>query len=470
MRPPTHSTRGVLLAPTPTLQRERSSVPAADAAPAPGPAETRRPRPALAGRWALIVVGAYAAGLVASFLGVPAPYLLSSLLVGAALAVSGVVRDRLPGPANRASQALVGTLMGSYLTWSALRSAAPVALPLTAVTGATIALSVAVAWFMARRGRISRPSAVLGTMPGGSAAIVTCADELKADVRLVAFSQYLRVGLVATTAPLAAHWMTSASPAGASGPSAAGNGAPGGLLHLVAGAQQGTGILTLAAICVAGAAVGRRLRLPTPALIGPMLVALAATLSGVLPGFAPTGVLQNLVFALVGLDVGVRFTRETLIRVRRLLPSVVTATAAVCLGCAGLAWLFSRTTGTPFIDAYLATTPGGINAVLATAVSSHADVAVVSTVQSLRLLAVVLITPLIVRRLTPGFTPPGPSTGLNTVRRGATGTGCAPKAGAGLVHAGRIAPATEYRRAGAVRSLSSTLSFQRNFVAPRTEA
>ncbi|MFD0441642.1 AbrB family transcriptional regulator [Streptomyces indonesiensis] len=52
-------------------------------------------------------------------------------------------------------------------------------------------------------------------VPGGSAAIVTCADELKADVRLVAFTQYLRVGLVATTAPLAAHWLTSASSAAA---------------------------------------------------------------------------------------------------------------------------------------------------------------------------------------------------------------------------------------------------------------
>ncbi|MGW5272667.1 AbrB family transcriptional regulator [Streptomyces sp. NPDC004044] len=355
----------------------------------------------------MIVAGAYAAGLVASVLGVPAPYLLSSLLVGAALAVSGVVRDRLPGPANRASQALVGALMGSYLTWSAVRSAAPTALPLTAVTGATIAMSVAVAWFMARRGRISRPSAVLGMMPGGSAAIVTCADELKADVRLVAFSQYLRVGLVATTAPLAARWLGSAAPANAPGRSAAGSGAVDGLLHLVSGPQLGTGLLTLAAVCVAGVVVGRRLRLPTPALIGPMLVALAATLSGALPGFAPAGVLQNLVFALVGLDVGVRFTRETLMRVRRLLPSVLAATTAVCLGCAGLAWFFSRTTGTPFNDAYLATTPGGINAVLATAVSSHADVAVVSTVQSLRLLTVVLITPLIVRLLAPGFTRPG---------------------------------------------------------------
>ncbi|MGO4430267.1 AbrB family transcriptional regulator, partial [Streptomyces sp. MCAF7] len=111
--------------------------------------------------------------------------------------------------------------------------------------------------------------------------------------------------------------------------------------------------------------------------------------------------LQNIVFVLVGLDVGVRFTRQTLISVRRLLPPVLLCMAAVCLGCAGLAWVFAGLAGTPFTDAYLATTPGGINAVLATAVSSHADVALVSTVQSLRLLVVILATPLITRLLTP---------------------------------------------------------------------
>ncbi|GAA1149319.1 AbrB family transcriptional regulator [Streptomyces hebeiensis] len=394
----------------PTFVRQFEGVHAPESSRGSAPKSTpentgfRPSRSASPGRWALIVAGGYATGLVASVLGVPAPYLLASLLAGAVAALSGRVRDRLPAPANRSSQALVGALMGSYLTPSALASAAPAALPLTAITAATIALSVTVAWLLARRGRISRPSAILGMVPGGSAAIVTCADELNADVRLVAFTQYLRVGLVATTAPLAAHWMATAGQPGPDGGAAHGAGPA--LFHPVAGPDQLTGLLTLATVSLAGVWVGRRLRLPTAALIGPMLVALVATMSGVIPPFAPTGALQNLVFVLVGLDVGVRFTRETLRAVRRLLPSILAGMAAVCLGCGGLAWIFAKTTGTPLIDAYLATTPGGINAVLATAVSSHADVALVSTVQSLRLLVVVLVTPLITRMLTAKRLPP----------------------------------------------------------------
>ncbi|MEU1804719.1 AbrB family transcriptional regulator [Streptomyces sp. NPDC019937] len=404
------------MAPTSAPRRmDEHPSPAAGTAPKPAPrtsASRVSSRSAPLGLWALIIAGGYAAGLAAHAFGVPAPYLLSSLLVGAALALCGRVRDRLPAPANRASQALVGALMGSYLTPSALLSAAPVALPLTVVTAATIGMSAAVAWFLARGGRIGRPSALLGMVPGGSAAIVTCADELNADVRLVAFTQYLRVGLVAATAPLAAHWLTSASPAAGGHPAASGGAGSGffsGLLHVVAGQDQLTGLFTLAVIAVAGSWAGRRLRVPTPLLIGPMLAALVATLSGAVPGFAPVGMLQNLVFVLVGLDVGVRFTRQTLIRVRRLLLPITACMAAVCLGCTGLAWIFAGLTRTPFADAYLATTPGGINAVLATAVSSHADVALVSTVQSLRLLVVVLVTPLITRRLA-AARPPSPRT------------------------------------------------------------
>ncbi|MFJ2827276.1 AbrB family transcriptional regulator [Streptomyces sp. NPDC087263] len=396
------------MTPHPVQQRERRehdpSGPSAPPATGLGTPAGRAAARTSAGRWAIIVLGGYLAGATASALGLPSPYLLAALLVGAALSLSGLVRDRLPEAANRSSQAVAGALMGSYLTPAALAAAAPLALPLTVVTVATLVLSVTVAWCLACRGRITRPSAVLGMAPGGSAAIVTCADELGADVRLVAFTQYLRVGLVASTAPLVARWL--ASPPADAGATAPGGGNPvGRLLPLVAGSDQDAGLVVLALVAVCGAHAGRRLRLPTPVLIGPMMVALAATMSGLLPGFAPTGVLQNGVFVLVGLDVGVRFTRATVVRVRSLLPSLVAATAAVCLGCAGMAWVFAKATGSPVVDAYLATTPGGINAVLATAVTSHADVALVSTVQSLRLLIVVLAMPWVIRLVVPSGHP-----------------------------------------------------------------
>ncbi|MDN5919715.1 MAG: AbrB family transcriptional regulator [Pseudonocardia sp.] len=104
-------------------------------------------------------------------------------------------------------------------------------------------------------------------------------------------------------------------------------------------------------------------------------------------------------FIVVGLEVGLRFTWTTVRGSLRLLPHLLAGIVALSVGCAVLAWALAALVHVPFLDAYLATTPGGINAVLATAASTHSDVALDSTVQSLRLFAVVLAMPPIIRAL-----------------------------------------------------------------------
>jgi uncharacterized protein len=54
-------------------------------------------------------------------------------------------------------------------------------------------------------------------------------------------------------------------------------------------------------------------------------------------------------------------------------------------------------TGTTALDGYLATTPGGIYAVLATAVSAGTDVTFVMAVQVLRVIVMLLVMPGIAR-------------------------------------------------------------------------
>lgn len=60
---------------------------------------------------------------------------------------------------------------------------------------------------------------------------------------------------------------------------------------------------------------------------------------------------------------------------------------------AGLAYLVTLVTDISPADAYLSTTPGGINAVLATSTSVHSNVALIFAVQTLRLFAMVLLAP-----------------------------------------------------------------------------
>ncbi|WUV56540.1 AbrB family transcriptional regulator [Amycolatopsis sp. NBC_01480] len=334
----------------------------------------------------------------AESISVPAAQLLVAILVGVALALTGRIRHPLPARMVRPSHAVVGALMGSYLQVGALGSLATAVAPLLVVTVASVAACYGVAYTLARLTTIPLPDSALGMTPGGSAAIVACAADVGADARFVAFTQYVRVGMVALTAPFV---VLLAQPSFAGGTAVvAGFPAPG---HLVDASGEVAGLLVLAAVCLLGAQLGRRLALPAPVLLGSMLVAAVAGASGGVNGFTPAGPLRDVVFVVVGLEVGLKFTRSSMRHIGKRLPLVLGSTVLVCAICAGLAALLPVTTGMPFLEAYLATTPGGINAVLATADSARVDVPVVSAVQSVRLFLVCLVVPLLARRMKAPF-------------------------------------------------------------------
>jgi membrane AbrB-like protein len=318
--------------------------------------------------------------------GIPAPYLLVGLVAGMAAALSGVMTTSLPRPAYRTSQALAGVLMGSHIDPVALRSVAPSVLPFTAVTLVTVVLSVAVASLLCRTGLVDRTTATLGMVPGGSSAMLAAADDLGADSRLVALAQYFRVGAIALTAPLIVPLLGPGSP-----------GAGHFTSRLVSGDDQPAGLLLLGAVALLGIRMGRRLSLPAPLVLGPMLAAALATVAGAAHGFAPAGILQNLVFTGIGLEIGLRFTRASLRHAGGVIVPLVAGTLVVSLACALLAWPLAGLTHLSFTDAYLATAPGGINSVLPAAVAAHSNVALISSVQSLRLFGVVLLAPPLIR-------------------------------------------------------------------------
>ena len=80
---------------------------------------------------------------------------------------------------------------------------------------------------------------------------------------------------------------------------------------------------------------------PPGTLLGPMVVAGALTLAGV--EFVVPPVVRELAFALIGLQVGLRFTLDTVRQLGRLLvPGAGRAGRAASLGCFGLAVAAAR--------------------------------------------------------------------------------------------------------------------------------
>jgi membrane AbrB-like protein len=217
---------------------------------------------------------------------------------------------------------------------------------------------------------------------GGASGIIVMARELGADERMVAVLQYLRVLLIVVLMPVVATTLYGAAPG--SGPDAAqgGPGWPAALLFTV-----GCGVV--------GLVLGRLVRLPVPALLGPLLLAAALTLGGLTEGFGVPANVSTAAFLVIGLQVGLSFTRASLRTIGRALPLALAVIVVLIGACAGLGVVLSAVTGASALDGYLATTPGGLYAVLATATDSGADATFVLAVQVLRLLVMLLVAPLV---------------------------------------------------------------------------
>jgi membrane AbrB-like protein len=333
-----------------------------------------------------VVAAASAAAVLFAVLGLPSPALFGGLLAGLVRALAFRRRIAVPTVALTAAQAVVGVSLGALVDLAALRTVAANWLPVLLVTLATLLLSLLAGLTLRLQRGISPVTGAFALIAGGASGIIVMARELGADERMVAVLQYLRVLLIVVLMPVIATGIYGASSTSGSGTAGAGTAWPVSLLFTV-----GCGLVGLFA--------GRLVHLPVPALLGPMLLAAVADLSGLGGGAQVPGPVSVAAFLVIGLQVGVSFTRESLATIGRALPLALAVILGLIVASAGLGAVLAATTGASPLDGYLATTPGGITAVLATATDSGADSTFVLAVQVLRLFVMLLTAPLVARRL-----------------------------------------------------------------------
>jgi uncharacterized protein len=326
-------------------------------------------------------------GWLAGRAGLPSGYLFAALLIGLVLALARPGAVKMPRWGFVAGQAVTGVVIGTYLHTSTITGLGTRWIPVILVSAATLALTTVVGIVMGRLPGLDRITASLGTVAGGASGIVAMTDELGGDDRLVAFMQYLRVLVIVLLTPLLVRIFFPGHAAGGGGSS------DGPLL----GDVGGWALIAVAAPL--GALAGRWARLPAGALLGPLLLATALTLSGVADGAQIPAVLREAGFAAIGLQVGLGFTMETLRLAGRLVIPVLASILVLIAGCFGLAWVLEQLANVSLLDAYLATTPGGLYAVVAVAFGAGANTTFVLAVQGLRLLVMILAAPLLARWL-----------------------------------------------------------------------
>ncbi|GAB7078384.1 AbrB family transcriptional regulator [Megalodesulfovibrio paquesii] len=336
------------------------------------------------GQWvALLLVSAVLAyGLQqAAF---PAAMLLGPMLAGVLFAMRDAT-VHVPRWAFGAAQAVIGCMVAITLTPSTLATLGQDWLAMLLVIIVVIFAGAVVGLMLMRYGSLPGNTAAWGSSPGGAAAMTAMAEAFGADVRMVAFMQYLRLFVVVLTASGVSRLLLGHE-AAASAQHTWSPGLDAPLLPLL----QTLGIIAGSLLLT------RWLRVPAGALLFPMLGGAVLNSLGVVPITLPPWLLWS-AYASLGWYIGLRFSRQTIKYAVRAIPQLLLATFLLILLCCGAAWMLTAWLHVDPLSAYLATSPGGLDSVAVIAVGSGCDVPFVLALQTARLFAVVLTGPLIAR-------------------------------------------------------------------------
>ena len=339
--------------------------------------------------WAGLLALSVVLSAIFDLVGLPASLLLGPMVAAIALAVSGI-DARVPRFAFVCAQGVIGCLIARGVPGSILSTlSAHWGVFIAGVLAVTV-LANALGWMLSHWNVFPGATAIWGSAPGAASAMLFMAEAHGADVRLVAFMQYLRVVCVSLTASLVAHWwMQSTGTAPVLPPPTH---------SLFAGPAQWGGLAATLVIALGGATLGARLRIPAGGLLLPMFAGIALQDFGDVPIELPP-LLLAVAYAFVGWTIGTRFDRQVLAVTWRSFPKVLASIFALIALCGAFAAALVRWAGVDPLTAYLATSPGGADSVAIIAASSPVDIPFVLSMQVLRMLFVMATGPAIARML-----------------------------------------------------------------------
>lgn len=310
----------------------------------------------------------------------PAALLLGAMLAGILLETAGGT-VRVPSLLYRFSQAVIGCLIARVVSPQILKTFA-VRWPLfVGIMLAVIAGSSALGWLLNRLRLFPDTTAIWGLLPGAASVMMVMADDFGADGRLVAFMQYLRVVFVAVAAAIVARTFHAsahfASPVWFPD------------VHWLA-------FLETLLFIISSLVLAKVSKIRAGGILVPMILGAGLNVTGGLTLELPQWFLA-LAFALLGWTIGLRFTREILRHAARTLPQTVLSVILLMALCWAMAWVLVRLNGTDPLTAYLATSPGGMDAATVIAASCKVDMAFVVSMQAARLFLVLMIGPILSR-------------------------------------------------------------------------
>jgi len=324
-------------------------------------------------RMALAPALALSAGLTLATLGLPLGWLLGAALATGAVAISARP-VYLPATVQRGGIVLLGASTGLVVT-PGVGGLLLAWLPLMLLSlAATLLLAIALVPTYARRAGIDRATAFFSLLPGGIIEMATIGERHSANRAVITATHTIRVGLIVLSLPVLASVLAGAS---------AIESAPPALPSLDPAAT-----LLVVLVGAAGGLLAGWLRLPANWLLGPIVLVSALSLSGWMVQGAFPAALIVIAQVIVGMALGAKFRRDTLMQVPRALMIGLPLQLLMGSAVAAAALLLSLLLPATAVTLLLSTAGGGVAELVLAAKVLNAQVELVVGFHIVRLVLV----------------------------------------------------------------------------------
>lgn len=335
-------------------------------------------------RFLITLLLAFIGGVVFTFLHIPVPWLLgpmTAVLIGSR---NRAIRVYWPVQIRDAGLIILGYSIGLSFTKEAVIQIAgklPLMLLLTLML---IFFCAGIAYVISKLSGIDYPTILVGSIPGGLSQMITFSEEVKGiNITIVTFLQVTRVIMIIFLVPFLIY-----------GPFFK-NSTSGSTIDIADNAVQAllssTGLL-FAVVCIICVFLGKKLKSPTPFLLGPITGAAILTLSGLHGPELPNFMLDLSQF-MIGAYIGLLLKPEKLQHKTKILTLAIISGLVMVLFSVGLSMLLVHYYEITPSTSILSLSPGGADQMAILAHEVHADLAMVTGFQLFRLLFIFFVVP-----------------------------------------------------------------------------
>ncbi|GAB6930642.1 AbrB family transcriptional regulator [Paenibacillus sp. JCM 10914] len=339
---------------------------------------------------------AFLGGLLFTWIDIPVPWLLGPMVL--TLAVSLIFKISLPWHSSirNVAMILIGYMIGLSFTMETLWAMAGYLPAMLLLTGMLMLMSGAFAYLMSRLSGLDFPTILMGSIPGGLTQTLILAEETKGiDLTTVTVYQVIRLMMVILAVPLLLF-----SPLYGVDRAALTDEVISGANTVPEGVRVGAGLswemFAFVITAWASALAARRIKLPTPYLLGPMLGVMLLQLLWQPAPEMPI-IASDAAQLMLGTGIGLMLKPSGIQHKLRTIGYAMGSSLLLITGAAGLSLLLYLLCGFAPATALLSMAPGGSDQISILAHEVNADLPMVAGFQLFRTFFIMLAVPPLIR-------------------------------------------------------------------------